>query len=147
MLVDLVLAVAHHLLFFALISVFAAQMVLVRPGLAGAALSRVARLDASYGMIAGLVILVGGARVIFGLKGWEFYVSNWAFWAKMAAFALVGGLSAIPTLRILEWKRALAADQAFQVPDAAITGVQKWLRLEGLLFLLIPVFAAIMARN
>lgn len=144
--VDLVLAIAHHLLFIALISMLAVQMALVRPGLSGATLGRVVRLDAVYGMLAGLLILVGTCRVIFGLKGWEFYVANWAFWAKMTAFAVVGALSVLPTIRILEWKRALASDPVHRVPDSAVADVRKWLKLEGSFFLLIPVFAAIMAR-
>ena len=37
-----------------------------------------------------LVIVVGIGRVIYGLKSWEYYVYYWAFWAKMAAFAVVG---------------------------------------------------------
>ena len=51
-------------------------------------------------VLAMLIIVVGVGRVLFGLKGWEFYVYNWAFWAKMAAFALVGLLSIQPTIRL-----------------------------------------------
>ncbi|TIL74004.1 MAG: DUF2214 family protein, partial [Mesorhizobium sp.] len=50
-----------------------------------------------------LIIVVGIGRVIYGLKGWEFYVYNWVFWAKMAAFVAVGLLSIIPTVRFASW--------------------------------------------
>ena len=83
---DLLLAIAHHLLFFALIAILAAETVLVRPGLAGDTLKRLGRLDAAYGGLAGLILIVGFCRVFFGLKGWEFYIYNWVFWAKIAAF-------------------------------------------------------------
>ncbi len=102
---DLLLAIAHHLLIFALVAVLAAETVLVRPGLTGNALARLGGLDRAYGILAGLIIIVGFSRVFFGLKGWEFYIDYWVFWAKLAAFAGVGLLSIRPTMRILEWSR------------------------------------------
>jgi putative membrane protein len=85
--------------------------------------------------------------VLFGLKGWEFYVYNWAFWAKMAAFAAVGLLSIQPTLRFISWNKALSLDGAFRVPGAEIAAVRRFMRTEVVVFFLIPVFAAIMARG
>jgi putative membrane protein len=144
---DLLLAIAHHLLVFALIAVLAAETVLVRPGLAGAALARLVKLDRSYGMLAGLIIVVGFGRVFFGLKGWEFYIYNWVFWAKIAAFVAVGLLSVPPTTRIIKWSRAVVADAGHVVPDSEIGSVSTWLRAESAVFILIPIFAAAMARG
>ena len=42
---DLLLAIAHHLLIFALVAVLAAETVLVRPGLTGNALARLGGID------------------------------------------------------------------------------------------------------
>ncbi len=144
---DLLLAIAHHFVFFALIAVLAAETVLVRPGLAGDALRRVGRLDAAYGGLAGLMLIVGFSRVFFGLKGWEFYIYNWVFWAKIACFLLVGALSAPLTARVLKWNQALRTNPAHVVPDSEIGAAQAWLRAEGAVFLLVPVFAAAMARG
>ena len=102
---DLILAILHHLLAFLLAGVLAAEFVLVRRGLGGRNLSVLGHVDGAYGALAGAIILVGAGRVIFGLKGWEYYVYNHAFWAKMAAFALVGILSIAPTRRILRWRK------------------------------------------
>lgn len=90
---DLVLAIFHHFLAFLLASVLAAEWTLVRPGLGGRTLALLGRLDAAYGGIAGTLIAVGLLRVFFGLKGWEYYVYNTMFWAKMASLAAVGMLS------------------------------------------------------
>jgi putative membrane protein len=144
---DLLLAIAHHLLFFALIAIFTAETVLMRPGLADETLRRLGRLDRAYGMVAGLVIIVGFSRVFFGLKGWEFYIYNWVFWAKIAAFVTVGAISALPTARIVRWNQALRADPGHVVPDGEIATVRTWLQAEGMVFILIPVFAAAMARG
>ena len=142
---DLVLAIAHHLLAFALAGVIAAELVLIRPGLGGRALAILTRIDAAYGALAMLLIIIGASRVYFGLKGWEFYVYNPTFWAKMAAFALVGLLSIVPTIRILRWRAANAEN--YVVPDADVLRVRTFLKMEAVVFALIPVFAAAMARG
>lgn len=144
---DLILAILHHLLVFMLFALIAAELVLVRPGLGGTALSRLAGLDRAYGGIALAVIVVGVARVIWGAKGWEYYVGNPYFWAKMASFAVVGLLSIRPTLRIIAWRKASAADSAYAAPAAEIAAVRRAIHLQTGVFLLIPAFAAVMARG
>lgn len=144
---DLVLAILHHLLVFSLAGIIAAEFVLIRNELSLSTLSRLARIDRHYGMIAMLIIVIGVARVFWGLKGWEFYVYNWVFWAKMAAFLAVGLLSIIPTVRFISWNRQAAADPGWRVPEAEYASVKNHMRWEAIVFLLIPVFAAAMARG
>lgn len=144
---DLVLAILHHLLVFSLAAIIAAEFVLLRNELSPSTLRRLARIDRHYGLIALLVVVVGVSRVYWGLKGWEFYAYNWVFWAKMAAFAAVGLLSIVPTLRFLSWDRQARADPQWQVPQAEYASVKTYVRWEAIVFLLIPVFAAAMARG
>jgi putative membrane protein len=144
---DLLLAIAHHLLVFALAGVIAVESMLIQQELSARAIGMLARIDRSYGVIAMLIIIIGICRVLFGLKGWEFYVYNWAFWAKMAAFAGVGLLSIQPTMRFIAWNKALSRDGAFRVPDAELATARRFMRAEVVVFLLIPIFAAIMARG
>ena len=144
---DLVLAILHHLLVFSLAGIIAAEFVLMRNELSASTLSRLARVDRHYGLVALLIIVVGVARVYWGLKGWEFYVYNWVFWAKMAAFAGVGLLSIVPTVRFISWNRQAAADPGWRVPEAEYASVRSYVRWEAIVFLLIPVFAAAMARG
>ena len=142
-LVDLILAILHHFLVFSLAGLLAAELVLVRPGLGGASLGLLGRIDAAYGGIAGAVIVVGICRVIFGMKGWEYYIANHAFWGKMAAFVIVGLLSIRPTRRILAWRRSGAET----VPDGEVTALRGWLKGEAFFLAIVLVFAAAMARN
>ena len=144
---DLVLAILHHLLVFSLAGVIAAEFVLIRNELSPATLARLARIDRHYGLIAALIVVVGASRVVWGLKGWEFYVYSWVFWAKMAAFVAVGLLSIVPTIRFIAWNRQAAADPAWRVPEAEFASVKTYVRWEAIVFLLIPVFAAAMARG
>ena len=144
---DLLLAIAHHLLIFALAAVIATELVLVRPGLKAETLGLLGRIDGAYGMIAMLIILVGIGRVFFGLKGWEYYIYYWAFWAKMASFLAVGLLSIRPTMRIIGWRKAATGNPGFTVPDAEIGSMRSYLHAEAMVFILIPAFAAVMARG
>jgi putative membrane protein len=144
---DLVLASLHHLAVFTLVAVFAAEFVLLRPGLEGRGIAQLSAIDAAYGAAAGVVVVVGIVRVIFGASGWEYYVFNWAFWAKMAAFAAMGGVSVIPTRAYIGWRKAGAADRAYTPPVDEIARMRRILFLEAGLVALVPVFAAAMARG
>jgi len=144
---DLVLAIFHHLLVFSLAGIIGAEFVLIRGDLSAATLKRLANIDRHYGILATLIIIIGIGRVIYGLKGWEFYVYNWVFWAKMAAFGIVGLLSIVPTIRFISWNRRASASHGFQVPAAELASVKTCVRAEAFIFLLIPVFAAAMARG
>lgn len=141
--IDLLLAILHHLLVFALVGLLAVELALLRPGLGGTGLVLLGRIDAAYGGIALAVIVAGVARVLFGLKGWEYYVFNHAFWGKMAAFLVIGLLSIRPTMRILSWRRG-GGDA---VPERDILAVRSWVRGEMFLVALVLVFAAAMARG
>ena len=149
MALDLLLAILHHLLVFALAAALAVELALVRPGLAGRDLRVLAHVDQAYGALAGGVLLVGALRVVYGLKGWEFYVYSTSFWAKMLAFAVVGALSIAPTLRIAGGRRGMKATTTglYVPPDAEISAVRRFIRWQLVVFLLIPVFAAMMARG
>jgi putative membrane protein len=143
---DLWLAIVHHVLVFGLAAMLAAEAVLVRRGMGARDAAKVARLDAGYGANAGLVIVVGVLRVIYGAKGYVYYIDNPWFWAKMASFAALGVLSIPPTIRFLAWRKAVQADANFAPSDEAVRGVQTYIRLELALIIVIVAFAATMAR-
>lgn len=65
----------------------------------------------------------------------------------MAAFAIVGLLSIIPTVRFISWNGQASANPSFAVPASELASVKTYVRAEALVFLLIPVFAAAMARG
>jgi len=85
---------------------------------------------------------VGFLRATFAAKGWSYYSHNTFFWAKLATFAVIGLLSIAPTLTFMRWRRA------GESPDAlAVAAVRRYLHYELGLFLLLPLFAAAMARG
>ena len=141
---DLLLAVLHHIAVFGLVATLAME------GMALRALSidpaRLARLDARFGGVAGLVLLIGAVRVVWGGKGWAFYDSNPFFWAKIALFAAIGLLSIGPTLLFVRWRKAAAGDADFVPPAEELRRARWWVGLEALLLVLLLACAAAMAR-
>jgi len=145
--IDLILAIAHHLLIFTIAAILAVEVALIRPGIDSAQIKRVARLDFGYGIAAGLLVVIGFSRVYYGIKGPAFYLQNPVFWAKIAAFALVGLLSILPTLRLLGWRRMAERELAFSPSATEMTTVRRFLAIEAGVFVLIPILAAAMARG
>jgi putative membrane protein len=139
---DWVLASLHHLAVFALAGVLAYELAATAGPVDAAAVKRLAAVDAGYGALAALVLAAGLARVFLGAKGPAYYGGNSLFWAKMAAFAAVGALSAYPTLQYLRWRRG-----AQGAPPRAVARVRRVLWLEIALFATLPVLAAAMARG
>ena len=144
---DLVLAILHHLLILSLAGLLSIEIALVQPGVGGAKLKTLRAIDAAYGATAGLILVVGFSRVYWGAKGPAFYLENPVFWAKIAAFAVVGLLSILPTIAILKWGKQAKADPAFAPSVVEVTRMRRVLILELTVFALIPIFAAAMARG
>lgn len=141
---DLALAIGHHLLVFMLAATLFGERLLLRAERPDVA--RLARLDAMYGALSVLVLAVGAARVVWGGKGWAFYETNPFFWAKIGTFVLIGLASVPPTLTFIRWGRALRVNPASTPTPGELAAVRRWTLVE--LALLAPLigFAAAMAR-
>lgn len=139
---DLLLAIGHHLLIFAIFGIICAEMWALRQDLSTMVVRRIASLDLWYGILAGAIIVIGFCRAIFAAKGWAYYSHNGFFWAKLATFAAIGLLSVPPTLAFFRWRRAAAPPS-----DAEIGRIRRYLHLELALFVFLPIFAAAMARG
>jgi putative membrane protein len=141
--IDLILAIAHHVLAFGLVALLLGEAVLLRA--LPTPVARLTRLDAAYGASAGLILVVGVLRVIFGAKGWEYYVGNPWFWAKMASFLVAALLSIPATRRFGAWRRQMA-EGGVAPPPGEVAATLRYIRLQSLFIVLIIAFAATMAR-
>lgn len=144
---NLMLACAHHLAVFSLVAMFAAEFALLRPGLGGTRLAQLARVDAAYGAVAVLVIVVGVLRVWLGGVDPGYYLGNHAFWGKMAAFLAMGLLTIQPTMAIRRWMKAGTGIADYVVPDDEIAASRRFVHFQAGMLMLIPLFAAAMARG
>ena len=141
---DLILAILHHILVFGLVAMLMAERVMVSS--APIDVRRLARLDGGFGAVAGLILVVGAARVIWGGKGWAFYAENPFFWAKIGCFAAIGLISILPTLLFFKWRKAAAGGADFAPPAEDLKRARLWVGLEALLLVPLLGFAAAMAR-
>jgi len=139
---DLLLAIDHHLLIFSILGTICAELWAVRQGLSSAMAGRIASIDLWYGILAAAVLVLGFCRAVFAAKGWGYYSHNAFFWAKLGTFAAVGLLSLPPTLSFMRWRKF-----ALQPSDGDIQRIRGYLHLELALFMLLPIFAAAMARG
>jgi putative membrane protein len=146
MLTDLVLAALHHLLFFAIIAMLVTESVLLRGVVDRAVMHRLAGVDLGYGISAMAIIVVGILRVMYGVKGYDFYLHNPWFHAKIGCFLLVGLISILPTIRFLRWRKALKNDPAFLPSPVEVSRMAGLVRFELILVAAILIFAAMMAR-
>jgi putative membrane protein len=144
---DLVLAIVHHLLVFMLAGVLAFEIGTVNLTMRRDEILGVGRVDNWYGILAVVIVVVGFIRATVAAKGWAYYEVNLFFWAKIATFLVVGLLSIVPTVAIIRWRNALKSDAAFAPPGDTIRRARGYLWAEAALFLLLPVFAAAMARG
>lgn len=139
---DALLASIHHLLVFSLVAVLFAELVLASAAPDAGRLRQLGKLDGAYGMLSMGVVAAGFIRAVYGAKGWAYYAGNEMFWAKISVFIVVGLLSAVPTVRLIRWRKQGV------VPDAsAMRSLRQWMLAEAVLIALIPIFAVMMARG
>jgi putative membrane protein len=143
----LAFAIGHHLLIFALAGIIAYEFAVVRQSMTAADIIRVGKVDLWYGVLAGLILIVGFARANYAAKGWDYYAHNHFFWAKIGTFALVGALSLWPTIQFIRWRGALKKDPTAMPSAGAIATATRFIWAEVFFFALLPIFAAAMARG
>ena len=144
---DAILAYLHYGAIFTLIWFLAKEWTLLRAGAANVDVERIAAADAGFGIAAGVVLITGALRAVYGAKGWAFYAHNPAFHVKVGLFVLVGLISIAPTLRFLRWRKARRQNASFRVPETEWTRVRRLVMIELHLIALIPLAAVIMSRG
>lgn len=144
---DALLAYLHFAAIFTLIWFLAKEWTLLRAGAAHVDTDRIALADAGFGIAAGVVLITGALRAIYGVKGWAFYAHNPAFHVKIGLFVIVALISIAPTLRFMRWRKARRQDASFRVPEEEWRSVRRLVIIELHLIALIPLAAVIMARG
>ncbi|WP_292030087.1 DUF2214 family protein [Brevundimonas sp. UBA2416] len=141
---DLGLAILHHILVFGLVALLAMEGLSLKEATVDPA--RLVRVDGRYGLVAGLVVAIGVCRVIWGGKGWAFYEANPFFWGKVGLFLALGLVSIGPTLLFIRWRKTSAGAVAFTPPAQELKRERTWVGLEALLLVPLLACAAVMAR-
>ena len=144
---EALLAWLHFLCIFALVGALVSEVVLYRRRMDLSRLATLRRVDAWYGISAGLVIVSGILRVSFGAKGAAFYLHNPIFWTKMGFFLMLGLLSIPPTMHFIRLAGRVDASGAVTVDDPGYRRMWTLLGVEIALLVCIPFFAALLAQG
>ncbi len=144
---DAAFSYLHFVFVLILAGALAAEAFILRLPVDGRVARLLLRVDLFYGISAVGVILAGLARVFWGAKGAEFYGAQPFFWAKIAVFAIVGVISALPTRTFMRWVKQAGQDASFAVAEADVKRVRRLVMIELHLLALVPLFAALMARG
>ncbi len=147
MLTDSLLAYVHHVAAFALVAILFVEMALCKPGMTPTQLRTLSRYDALYGVLAAVLLLAGTMRVIWGIKGAQFYAHNPAFHAKVGLFIAIGLLSVPTTLRYIRWRAALKADAQYRPGTDEIKGARRFIHMQAGLIIFLPLLAVLAARG
>jgi putative membrane protein len=144
---DAILAYLHFTAIFVLFAFLSIEVVLLRGELAAASIRRLGRMDLWYFGAAIVVLVTGFARLVFGAKGADFYLSSWPIYVKLALFVAVAVISVTPTMRFIQWRRELDHDAAWRVPLEEQRRMRRLVMIEVHIAALIPLVAVIMARG
>lgn len=142
---DVLVAWLHYVGFMVLFAALTAEHLLTKKPLTGPEIRRVAVIDGVYGGAFVVVVVTGVLKLMYYGKGAGFYMKVGWFHAKLTLIVLAFLVSLYPTLVFLKTrKRAkdLPEGETIELPN----GVKHALRLQLLLLVLVPLFAAAVAR-
>jgi putative membrane protein len=140
---EIFLRYMHFVCIFAIVGSLVSEHMLLKKSLSRREISRLARIDAVYG-IAALLLVAAGLTLWFGGVGKPsyFYSKNWIFHTKITLFVVIGLLSIVPTVFFTKNRKG-NPDEMVQVPAS----VFMTLRFELLLLFILPLLAGLMAHG
>jgi putative membrane protein len=140
---EIILRYVHFISIFAIVGTLISEHLLLKNEMTRAGLSRLARIDAVYGLAAIALLGAGFTLWLGGIgKPAEFYTKNWIFLTKVSLFVIVGLLSIYPTVFFIINRKG-QPDESIKIPKVIF-----WmLRFELLLIFIIPLLAGLMAKG
>ena len=108
---------------------------------------QVLSVDRIYGIAAGLILIIGFARVFNFEKGGHYYFHSIPFIAKLTLFAIAGLLSIYPTRQFLSWRADVRQGRAPAVPDETLRRIRAIIHLQLAVIAVLILGAALMAKG
>lgn len=140
-------AFLHHAAAFTLFGALFAELILLRQAITASIARSLLRVDAIYGISAGVVVVVGLIRVYYTEKGSAYYFHSGTFIAKIILFVVIGVISSYPTRTFVGWRRVLNANGVPTLDDTQRSSLRRVVHIELALLLLLILCAAAMARG
>lgn len=137
----------HHLSAFTLFAALVVEFVLIKSALTVESARKIQIADMIFGLSAGVLLLVGLARVFHFEKGAAYYFHTWTFIAKLSLFVIVGLISIVPTIEFLRWRTAIKAGQVPSVSPQKLKSIRSIIHYEMVGIVVIILCAALMAKG
>ncbi len=141
--IEILLRYAHFISIFTIVGSLISGHLLLKKEMTRLEISRLARIDAVYG-IAAISLLAAGLTLWLGGIGKPtvFYTKNWIFHTKLTCFIFIGLLSIYPTMFFIKNRKGNPTE-IVRTPQLIF-----WmLRFELLLLFIIPLLAGLMAKG
>ena len=140
---EIILRYIHFICIFTIVGTLASEHLLLKKEMSRKDITRLARIDAVYG-IAALTLIIAGLTLWLGSYGKPsvYYTRNWIFHLKLTLFLFIGIMSIYPTVFFIKQRKGNPAE-VISVPHRIFL----LLKLELLLLVIIPLLAGLMARG
>lgn len=147
MTLEAVLAAFHLVAILTFVVFLSSQAALCRiEWLNAAVVERLVRLDVIYGVAGTVMIASGLARLIWGIKGASWYLSQPMFHIKITIVVVMVLLSIWPSIMFRRWRRNLRASGA--LPDAVeVKKVRRAVMIQSHVLPVVAVIAVFWARG
>ena len=147
MTLEAVLAALHLVAILTFVVFLSSQAALCRiEWMNAAVVERLARLDVIYGVAAMLMIGSGLARLIWGIKGVSWYLSQPMFHIKITIVVVMAILSIWPSIVFRRWRRNLRDTGA--LPEAVeVKKVRLAVMVQSHMLPVVAVIAVVWARG
>lgn len=147
MTLEAVLAALHLVAILTFVVFLSSQAALCRiEWMNAAVVERLARLDVIYGVAAMVMIGSGLARLIWGIKGASWYLSQPMFHIKITIVVAMAILSIWPSIMFRRWRRNLRESGA--LPDAVeVKKVRRAVMIQSHVLPVVAVLAVFWARG
>lgn len=143
MTLEIVLRYIHFISIFIIVGTLVSEHLLLKKELTRKEITKLAKIDALYGLAAIILLAVGLTLWLGGVgKPAVYYSKNWIFHTKITLFAIVGLLSIYPTVFFIKNRKGIQTDK-IQIPKFVFIA----LRLELFLLFIIPLLAGLMAKG
>lgn len=147
MTLEAVFASLHLVAVLAVVVFLTSVTALCRAELMSAAVvRRLARMDTIYWCAVLALLITGVVRVVWGIKGTEWYVSQPLSHWKALLFVVMVALSVWPSMEIRRWLQTLNASGALPASQA-VAAARKWLMAAAHLIPVIAVIAVFWVRG
>jgi len=140
---EIILRYVHFISIFTIVGTLVSEHLQLKNEMTRAELSRIARIDAIYGLAAVTLLAAGLTLWLASIgKPAAFYTKNWIFHTKISLYIIVGLLSIYPTVFFIKNRKG-KPDESIKIPKMIF-----WmLRGELVLIFFIPILAGLMAKG